>query len=129
MATPADAELKNAIDNLTHANEFTDIENTAIVYVLRGWFAALSGIPGALEASDEVWAFTTLFEHFTSLLNGDVTTRSKVSKKVYAILQQKAKDAQDNLNTILGADTNEDERINKLTDDFVQEVIKKIKGN
>jgi hypothetical protein len=100
MATPA--EIKNAVDNLTHASEFTQIENTAIVYVLRGWFAALSGIPGALEASDEVWAFTTLFEHFTSLLNGDVNTRTDTSKKVQGILSEKAKESQNKLNKILG---------------------------
>src|SRR6187200_2813731 len=56
------------LDNLKHAGEFTKIENTAIVYVLRGWFGSLSAIPGALEAGDDAWAFTTLQEHFDSKL-------------------------------------------------------------
>src|SRR5438132_13450763 len=34
-------QRKNARDNLIHAGEFTKIENTAIAYVLRGWFGAL----------------------------------------------------------------------------------------
>src|SRR5437879_2396393 len=42
------SEQTDAIFMLRHANEFTDIENSAIVYVLRGWFASLAGIPGAL---------------------------------------------------------------------------------
>ena len=29
---------KAVLDDLKHAGEFTKIENTAIVYVLRGWF-------------------------------------------------------------------------------------------
>jgi hypothetical protein len=47
-----ESNKKNAHDNLMHAGEFTKIENTAIVYVLRGWFAGLAGVPGALEAGD-----------------------------------------------------------------------------
>ena len=62
---------KAALDDLKHAGEFTKIENTAIVYVLRGWFGSLSAIPGALEAGDDAWAFTTLQEHFDSKLNPD----------------------------------------------------------
>ena len=60
---------KAVLDDLKHAGEFTKIENTAIVYVLRGWFGSLSAIPGALEAGDDAWAFTTLQEHFDSKLN------------------------------------------------------------
>src|SRR6266478_3559882 len=37
---------KAVLDDLKHAGEFTKIENTAIVYVLRGWFGSLSAIPG-----------------------------------------------------------------------------------
>ena len=51
-------ETKPVLDDLKHAAEFTKIENTAIVYVLRGWFGSLSAIPGALEAGDDAWAFT-----------------------------------------------------------------------
>ncbi|HEV3100197.1 MAG TPA: hypothetical protein VGY75_10845 [Candidatus Udaeobacter sp.] len=120
------ANIKNAHDNLVHAGEFTKIENTAIVYVLRGWFATLSGIPGALEASDDVWATTTVFEHFTSLLKSDAATRTKESLAVSSELQQRAKDSQDRLDSILGAHTNEDERINTLTDQIVADVLKKL---
>src|SRR5215468_10370022 len=35
-------ETKPVLDDLKHAAEFTKIENTAIVYVLRGWFGSLS---------------------------------------------------------------------------------------
>jgi len=65
-------ERKNARDNLRHAGEFTKIENTAIVYVLRGWFGALIRPENSTEivqASDDVWAKQTLFEHFDSELN------------------------------------------------------------
>src|SRR5262249_53280613 len=44
---------KVVLDDLKHAGEFTKIENTAIVYVLRGWFGSVSAIPGALEAGDD----------------------------------------------------------------------------
>jgi hypothetical protein len=46
---------KAVLDDLKHALEFTKIENTAIVYVLRGWFGSLSAIPGALEAGDDAF--------------------------------------------------------------------------
>ena len=79
------SEVMDAIFDLRHANEFTDIENAAIVYVLRGWFASLAGIPGALQAGDDAWAFTTLAEHFTSLLNSDPSKRTPTR---LAILKQ-----------------------------------------
>lgn len=119
---------KNAHDNLTHAGEFTKIENTAIVYVLRGWFGSLIRPENATEivqASDDVWALTTLFEHFTSELNGDVSTRTEESKAVYAELKARAKAAQDRLSALL-SDTNEDERINELTDRTVESVLQKL---
>src|SRR5947199_664732 len=71
QADPRASNKKNARDNLTHAGEFTKIENTAIVYVLRGWFGALIRPENATEiiqASDDVWAKQTLFEHFDSEL-------------------------------------------------------------
>lgn len=37
------SEVMDAIFDLRHANEFTDIENTAIVYVLRGWLRPWQG--------------------------------------------------------------------------------------
>src|SRR6266550_541363 len=114
MANPA--ELANVIDNLNHALEFTKIENTAIVYVLRGWFGALAGIPGALEAADDAWSFTTMFEHFTSELNADPSTRTASSIKAYGLLSDVAKASQDRLDAILGAANNEDERINAALD-------------
>ena len=119
--------LVEALDELTHANEFTDIENTAIVYVLRGWFASLSGIPGALQAGDDAWAFTTLFEHYTSLLPNNKAQRSADQLAVQKELATKAQAAQDALDKILGAGNSEDERMSAETDAFVKELVKKFK--
>jgi hypothetical protein len=115
---------KTALDDLKHAGEFTKIENTAIVYVLRGWFGSLSAIPGALEAGDDAWAFTTLQEHFDSKLNPDPTKRTPEQVKILGELQKKAKETQDRVDEILGAKSDEDERINKLVDAFVEQVVK-----
>src|SRR5216117_3716214 len=77
-------QRKNARDNLIHAGEFTKIENTAIVYVLRGWFGALIRPENSTEivqASDDVWAKQTLFEHFDSELNSDPTSHDSDTGK------------------------------------------------
>jgi hypothetical protein len=124
-----DNQRKNAHDNLVHAGEFTKIENTAIVYVLRGWFGSLIRPENATEivqASDDVWALTTLQEHFDSELNSDATTRTRESRAVLEELRQRAKAAQDRLSE-LTSDTDEDERINELTDKTVREILDKLK--
>jgi len=124
-----DNQRKNAHDNLVHAGEFTKIENTAIVYVLRGWFGSLIRPENATEivqASDDVWALTTLQEHFDSELNSDATTRTRESRAVLEELRQRAKVAQDRLSE-LTSDTDEDERINELTDKTVREILDKLK--
>jgi hypothetical protein len=121
------SEIMDAIFDLRHANEFTDIENTAIVYVLRGWFASLAGIPGALQAGDDAWAFTTLAEHFTSLLSSDPAKRTPTRLKILARLLARAKDSQDALDAVLGAKNNEDERMNTETDAFAKQVENQIK--
>src|SRR5436189_3304436 len=129
QADPRASNKKNARDNLTHAGEFTKIENTAIVYVLRGWFGALIRPENATEivqASDDVWAAQTVFEHFDSELNSDPTTRTQESRAVLAELKARAEAAQEHLNQLLGGDTDEDERINQLTDKEVEEVLKKL---
>src|SRR5881275_730138 len=129
QADPRASNKKNARDNLTHAGEFTKIENTAIVYVLRGWFGALIRPENATEivqASDDVWANQTLFEHFDSELNSDPNTRTRESRAVLAELKARAEAAQEHLNQLLGGDTDEDERINDLTDKEVEDVIKKL---
>src|SRR6266487_3991547 len=128
QADPRASNKQNARDNLTHAGEFTKIENTAIVYVLRGWFGALIRPENATEivqASDDVWAKQTLFEHFDSELNSDPTTRTRESRAVLAELRSRAEAAQERLNQLL-SDTDEDERINELTDREVEDVIKKL---
>src|SRR5438034_8492886 len=128
QADPRASNTKNARDNLTHAGEFTKIENTAIVYVLRGWFGALIRPENATEivqASDDVWAKQTLFEHFDSELNSDPTTRTRESRAVLSELRARAEAAQEHLNQLL-SDTDEDERINDLTDKEVEDVIKKL---
>src|SRR5713226_4697075 len=97
------SETTDAILDLRHANEFTDIENTAIVYVLRGWFGSLAGIPGAIQVGDDAWAFTTLAEHFTSLLDKDPAKRTPTRLKIKDLLLARAKGAQDALDAVLGA--------------------------
>src|SRR5436190_9715259 len=87
-------QRKNARDNLIHAGEFTKIENTAIVYVLRGWFGALIRPENAtqiVQASDDVWAKQTLWEHFNSEVNSDPTTRTKQSLAVLEELKNRTK--------------------------------------
>ena len=79
-----------------------------------------------MQASDDVWAAQTLFEHFDSELNSDPATRTRESKAVLAELKARAEAAQERLNQILGGDTDEDERINDLTDKEVEDVIKKL---
>src|SRR6266487_3109560 len=128
QADPRASNKQNARDNLTHAGEFTKIENTAIVYVLRGWFGALIRPENATEivqASDDVWAKQTLFEHFDSELNSDPTTRTRESRAVLSERRARAEAAQEHLNQLL-SDTDEDERINDLTDKEVEDVIKKL---
>jgi len=119
-------EVMDAIFDLRHANEFTDIENTAIVYVLRGWFASLAGIPGALQAGDDAWAFTTLAEHFTSLLNSDPAKRTPTRLKIQHLLLARAQESQDALDALLGAQNHEDDRMNSETDAFVDQVADEI---
>lgn len=116
------SEITDAVFMLRHANEFTDIENTAIVYVLRGWFASLAGIPGALQVGDDVWAFTTLHEHFTSLLSNDPSQRTGTQLKIKALLAARSQQAQDALDAVLGAQNNEDERMTAETDAFSKQV-------
>jgi hypothetical protein len=117
-------EKEAAIFVLQHAGEFTDIENSAIVYVLRGWFAGLAGIPGAIQAGDDAWAFTTLFEHFTSLMPYPPNLRTPTQVKILAALKSKAQASQDALDALLGAKNNEDDRMITETDTFVAALIK-----
>jgi hypothetical protein len=119
---------KNARDNLRHAGEFTKIENNAIFLILSGWFATPTKPDKAreiVEASDNAWALTTLQEHFDSELNSDPTTRSRYSILVLAELQARAEAAKKVLDDLIG-DSEEEERMNELTDKTVEEVIKKI---
>ena len=116
------SEKTDAIFMLSHANEFTDIENSAIVYVLRGWFASLAGIPGSLQAGDDAWAFTTLAEHFTSLLNNDPSQRTATQLRIKDLLSARAQAAQDAVDALLGAKNDEDERMNAETDAFAKQV-------
>jgi hypothetical protein len=90
----------------------------------HGWFGSLSAIPGALEAGDDAWAFTTLQEHFDSKLNPDPTKRTPEQVNILGKLQKKAKETQDRVDEILGAENSEDERINKLVDAFVERLVK-----
>ena len=124
--TTVPTEKQAAIFELQHAGEFTDIENSAIVYVLRGWFGGLAGIPGAIQAGDDAWAFTTLFEHFTSLMPYPPNLRTPTQVKILAALKIKAQASQDVVDAVLGAKNNEDERMITETDAFVTDLIKTI---
>jgi hypothetical protein len=81
-------------------------------------------IPGALESGDDAWAFTTLQEHFDNILNPDPTNRTPEQMNILRKLQKKAKQTQDRLDEILGAENDEDERINKLVNAFVEQLVK-----
>ncbi len=118
-------QRKNARDNLLHAGEFTKIENNAVFGILSGWFATPTKPDKAqqiVEASDDVWALTTLHEHFDSELNSDPTTRTRESLAVLAELHRRADEAKEKLNLIIG-DSEEEERMNNLTDKTVQDVL------
>ena len=124
--TTGPTENEAAIFELQQAGEFTDIENSAVVYVLRGWFAGLAGIPGAIQAGDDAWAFTTLFEHFTSLMPYPPNLRTPTQVKILTALKTKAQASQDALDAVLGAKNNEDERMITETDAFVADLVKAI---
>ena len=121
--TTVPTDKQAAIFELQHAGEFTDIENSVLVYVLRGWFAGLAGVPGAIQAGDDAWAFTTLFEHFTSLMPYPPNLRTPTQVKILAALSAKAQASQDAVDALLGAKNNEDERMIAETDAFVASLI------
>src|SRR6267378_4799041 len=110
--TTVPTDKQAAIFELQHAGEFTDIENSAVVYVLRGWFAGLAGVPGAIQARDDARAFTTLFEHFTSLMPYPPNLRTPTQVNILAAFSAKAQASQDAVDALLlGAKNNEDERM------------------
>ena len=91
---------KNARNNLLHAAEFTKIENNAVFGILSGWFASPAKPEKAtqiVEASDDVWATTTLFEHFASKLNEDPATRTAENVAIYDELESRAEAAKNKL--------------------------------
>src|SRR5438093_12853685 len=111
----------DAVLYLRHANEFTDIENTAVVYVLRGWFASLAAIPGAIEAGDDSWAFTTLAEHFVSLLDKDRAKRTPAHIKIRDLLLARAQEAQDAVDAMLCVENEREKRMKKATATIVNQ--------
>ncbi len=122
-------QKKNARDNLLHALEFTRTENTAGIGFLRGWIKEeFRQDDEIIKAADDVWALTVLKEHFLSELNSDPTTRTRESRAVLAELETRAKAAQDRLKELTpdDDDTDDDLRMNILTDKTVQEVLQKL---
>lgn len=111
-------------DRLLHVLEFTETENTAIVYVLRGWFGNLAGIPGSLEAGDNAWSDTVLLEHYQSTLDQNLANRTPDQLAILAQLVTKAQASQDALDSILGAGTGEDTRLNVALAAYVNLLIK-----
>jgi hypothetical protein len=55
-------------------------------------------------------------EHFDSKLNPDPTKRTREQVNILGEMQKKSKETQDRVEEILGAQSDEDERINKLVD-------------
>ena len=84
----------------------------------------MAGIPGAIQAGDDAWAFTTLFEHFTSLMPYPPDLRTPIQVKILAALKMKAQASQDAVDALLGAKNNEDERMITETDAFVADLTK-----
>src|SRR5438132_14319936 len=114
---------KAALDDLKHAGEFTKIENTAIVYVLRGWFGSLSAIPGHWKPETTLGRLPR-FKNI-STANSIPTRPSEPGSRWFSLgLQKKAKKTQDRVDEILGAESDEDKRINKLVDAFVGQLVK-----
>jgi len=81
-------------------------------------------VPGAIQAGDDAWAFTTLFEHFTSLMPYPPNLRTPTQVNILAALSAKAQASQDAVDALLGAKNNEDERMIAETDAFVASLIK-----
>jgi hypothetical protein len=111
-------------DRLTHVLSFTQTENTSIVYVLRGWFGNLAGIPGALEAGDDAWSNTVMFEHYDSTLDQNLAERTPEQVAMFNTLKANAQKSQDALDAILGAGTGEDTRLNTALAAYVQTLLK-----
>src|SRR5216117_3162440 len=123
-------QRQNARDNLRHAGEFTRIENTAGIGFLRGWIPEkFRQEDDIIKAADDLWALTVLYEHFDSELNSDPSTRTRESRAVLAELAARAQAAQDRLKELTQGDddTDDDKRMNELTDRTVEEVIIKLK--
>jgi hypothetical protein len=127
MAT--EAEKENAKLNLTHAREFTKIENGSGVHLVRGWIPESARQKDEIvRASDDVWALTILHEHFTSKLNENKGTRTETNLAIKAELERRAGAAIERLNALLpGDDEGVDEviRINRLVDETASEVAAK----
>jgi len=123
-------QRQNARDNLRHAGEFTRIENTAGIGFLRGWIPEkFRQEDDIIKAADDLWALTVLYEHFDSELNSDPSTRTRESRAVLAELSARAQAAQDRLKELTQGDddTDDDKRMNDLTDRTVEDVIRKLK--
>ena len=61
---------------------------------------------------------------FDSKLNPDPTKRTPEQVRILGKLRKKAKETQDRVDEILGGENDEDERINKLVDAFVEQLVK-----
>jgi hypothetical protein len=124
-----DSQRKNARDNLKHAGEFTKIENIAGLHFLRGWIPEeFRQEDDVIEAADNVWALTVLFEHFDSELNSDARSRTRESRAILLELQSRADAAVERLKELTAGDDDmdDDKRMNELTDKTVKEVLEKL---
>lgn len=131
------SDAEKVRNNILHMVEFTKDENKAGLYFLRGWFvgAALSASEvddekekgkQIVKAANDVWALRVSREHFKSELDSDPHTRLELSKQADALFEANALAAEEKLNALIGHDTDEDERMNKLVEDKAAEILQKL---
>jgi hypothetical protein len=66
--------------------------------------------------------FCAVQEHFDSKLNPDPAKRTPEQVIILKELEKKAKETQDRVDEVLGAENEEDARMNKLIDAFVEQL-------
>ncbi len=112
--------VKQAIDRLRHAAEFTATENTALIETLRGWFADQP------ELGDRAWSTRSLQEHFESKLDVDPEKRSDVEQDILVRLKAAADDAQRALDAKLGGPRRVSVKINDELFALVEKVVSEV---
>ena len=108
---------------LDHVLNFTQTENTSLIYWNRGQWAIEAQLPGAHAIANDCWAATSLFEHYDSALDPNPANRTAEEVTVYNTLQANATASQAKLDAILGVSTEETVRVNTNVATFVAGVL------